>query len=82
VKHIRRQSGNALRIGGVGGVHNTDSCMNMIQAGADFVQLLTAIRPSRGKVAATIGQGLIALMDQGGYEDFAAMRAALHKPYR
>lgn len=78
VRHIRQRAGGDLCIGGVGGVHDLPSFLDMINAGADFVQLLTALRPSRGKVAAAIGRDLLRHMDTLGFANFAELRAFYH----
>lgn len=59
VRHIYEAAGDKLTIIGVGGVDSAETTLEKIRAGASAVQVVTAIRPSRGKVAANINIGLV-----------------------
>ena len=66
VRHLYEQAGDKLAIIGVGGVNSTEAALEKITAGATLVQVVTAIRPSKGKVAAQINAGLIERMRADG----------------
>lgn len=66
VRRLYEEAGNELTIIGVGGVSDAETALEKIEAGASAVQVVTAIRPSWGKVAARINKGLVERLDQMG----------------
>lgn len=66
VRHIYEQAGDKLGIIGVGGIGSARLALEMIGEGASAVQVVTAIRPSKGKVAANITRGLSDFLDREG----------------
>lgn len=68
VRHIYEAAGDKLAIIGVGGVDSADTALEKIKAGASAIQVVTAIRPSKGKVAADINRGLLRQMNCDGVE--------------
>lgn len=67
MKHITRETeGTGLARIGVGAISDCDSALERIQAGAQVLQVVTAIRPSWGRVARNINLGLLAKMEQDG----------------
>jgi len=66
VRHIYEAAGDKLAIIGVGGVNDTNSALEKIKAGASAVQVVTAIRETRGKVAANINRRLLEYMQREG----------------
>lgn len=69
VKRLYEEAGADLAIVGVGGVSDTDTALDMIQNGASAVQVVTAIRPSWGRVAARISRGLVESLDKQGIKN-------------
>lgn len=65
-QYIYEQAGDKLEVIGVGGVGDRHSALDMLGAGASIVQVVTAIRPSKGKVAARINRGLREYMGREG----------------
>ena len=66
IAHIYKQAGDKLDIIGVGGVHNADSAIEKIKAGAKALQLVTAIRGEGPAVAGKINRGLVEYMEREG----------------
>lgn len=64
VKYIYEQAGDRLGIIGAGGVDTASAALDKIKAGASAVQIVTAIRPSRGRVAARINRGLLEVINK------------------
>jgi dihydroorotate dehydrogenase len=58
VRRARARLGAEACIIGVGGVHGTESALAMLRAGADLVQLYTALVYEGPGIAATIARGL------------------------
>ncbi len=56
-------AGDKLEIIGVGGISNAEHVLEYMLAGASLTQLVTSIRPSWGRVAATISRDLVKWMD-------------------
>lgn len=64
MKYITRHTkGTGLQRIGVGGVNDTDTALERIQAGAQVVQLVTGIRQRKGRVARDINSGLLERLD-------------------
>jgi dihydroorotate dehydrogenase len=59
VRYIYEKAGDNLAIIGVGGVGTFGQALEKLKAGASAVQVVTAIRPTRGWVAAQINRGLL-----------------------
>ncbi len=66
VRHIHEEAGDKLYIVGVGAVNSSEAALDKIKAGASITQVVTAIRESRGKVAAAINAGLLLHMKKDG----------------
>ena len=64
IAHIYRQAGDKLDIVGVGGVHDTESALEKIMAGAKALQLVTAIRGEGSTVAGKINRGIVEFMEK------------------
>ena len=47
-------------------MHNVDGVIRKLEAGAKLVPIVTAIRPSRGRVAGKICRDLLVRMDKDG----------------
>lgn len=68
IRRIYEQAGDELDIIGAGGVSDAMTAIDKMRAGASAVQVVTAIRPSKGKVAANIIRGMVEYMDEEGWD--------------
>jgi dihydroorotate dehydrogenase len=59
ILHAYEQVGDKLEIIGVGGINNAKDVLEFMLAGASAVQIVTAMRPSRGRVAGKINRDLV-----------------------
>lgn len=66
VKTIYEEAGDELDIIGVGGVDSAKAAIEKLEAGASAVQVVTAIRASKGRVAAQINRDLLRQMQEDG----------------
>jgi dihydroorotate dehydrogenase len=66
LRHAYEEYGDLLDIFGVGGVKDAATALEKIKSGGSAVQVLTAIRPSRGRVIAQINRGLVEYMRREG----------------
>lgn len=66
IRFIYEEAGDHLAIIGVGAVGSDDAAIDKIGAGASAVQVVTAIRPSLGRVAADINRGLLERIERDG----------------
>jgi dihydroorotate dehydrogenase len=66
VRYLHENAGDKLYIIGVGAVKDTATALDKIKAGASAVQVVTAIRPTWGKVAANTNKGLVEYMQKEG----------------
>jgi dihydroorotate dehydrogenase len=66
VRYIYEQAGDELTVMGVGGVDSAETALEKIQAGASAIQIVTAIRPSKGRVAARTVVGLSEYLEREG----------------
>lgn len=66
LSHAYEEYGDQLDMFGVGGVKDVDTALEKIKSGGSAVQVLTAIRSSRGKVVAQINSGLSSYMKREG----------------
>ncbi len=66
IAYIHSQIGGQLEIIGVGGVKDTETALEKMQAGARIVQVVTAIRGEGHGAAARINRGLVAWMEREG----------------
>jgi dihydroorotate dehydrogenase len=73
VAHIYRQTKGKLAIIGVGGVHDTLTTIEKIQAGACAVQMVTAIKYEGLGVANSINHGLLDWMDRNGVKNIGEL---------
>jgi dihydroorotate dehydrogenase len=77
MKHITKETrGSGLARIGVGAISDCDSALERLQAGAQALQVVTAIRPSWGRVARDINMGLLAKMKQDGVNHISEYIAA------
>jgi dihydroorotate dehydrogenase len=79
VRFIYEEAGDKLAIIGVGGVSDAGTALEKIEAGASAIQVVTAIRPSWGKVAAATNSGLLSRMAQDGAKNIREYRGAATK---
>jgi len=67
MKHITRHTkGTGLRRIGVGGVHDAATAIERLEAGAEVLQVVTAIRQHLGFVAGPINRGILAELKRRG----------------
>jgi dihydroorotate dehydrogenase len=67
MRHITRESiGTGLQRVGVGGISGPRSAIERMEAGAQLVQVVTAIRQRKAKIARYINQGLIDHIEKSG----------------
>ncbi|MDB5170357.1 MAG: dihydroorotate dehydrogenase [Candidatus Saccharibacteria bacterium] len=66
VRHIHEEAGDKLTIIGVGGVDSAETALEKIKAGASAVQVVTAIRSTKGRVAEQINRELVKQIDADG----------------
>ncbi|HSX18270.1 MAG TPA: dihydroorotate dehydrogenase (quinone) [Candidatus Saccharimonadales bacterium] len=67
MKYITRATkGTGLQRIGVGGINNTDSAIERIEAGAQIVQVVTGIRQHKGRIAREINLGILEYLDKTG----------------
>ncbi|MBL7934120.1 MAG: quinone-dependent dihydroorotate dehydrogenase [Bacteroidia bacterium] len=61
VRYLKQKSGNAFPVIGVGGIHTAKDALNMMEAGADLVQLYTGFIYEGPKLIRDINKKLIEL---------------------
>ena len=67
MRHITMElQGTGLSRIGAGSINDASSAMERIQAGAEVIQIVTAIRERKSKVARSINLGLLELMERDG----------------
>ncbi len=67
MKHITKHTrGTGLRRIGVGGVHDAATAIERLEAGAEVLQVVTAIRQHLGFVAGPINRGILAELKRRG----------------
>lgn len=66
IKHIRSQTGGKITIIGSGGVKDTETALEKLKAGANALQVFTAIRGEGAGVAGNINKGLVRFMEENG----------------
>ncbi len=74
VQHIRRRTGGALPIIGVGGIFSAEDAYAMIQAGASLVQVYTGFVYEGPAIVRRINRGLVRLMARDGVRRLAEVR--------
>ncbi len=74
VAYIYRATKGAIDIIGVGGVKDTRTALEKIQAGASAVQVVTAIRGEGTTVFVRINQGLVTHMEKEGIDSIRQLR--------
>ena len=74
VAHIYKETGGRIEIIGVGGVHDRDTALEKIRAGAKVVQIVTAIRGEGPAVAGKINRGIADFMDNTGIKSLDEIR--------
>jgi dihydroorotate dehydrogenase len=73
IRYIYEQAGDKLEIIGAGGVKDTATAVKKIENGASAVQVLTAIRSTKGRVAGNINRGLLVAMRQRGVSNVSEL---------
>lgn len=76
VAHIYRETGGQMEIIGIGGINDTESALEKIQAGARVVQVVTAIREVGTSLPGRINRGLADYMDREGIESLDEIRGS------
>ena len=76
IKHIFRETGGQMEIIGIGGVNNTESALEKIRAGANVVQVVTAIREVGTSLPGRINRGLVEYMDREGISNLDEIRGS------
>ena len=66
VRYLFEKAGDKVEILAAGAIKDADTALDKIKNGASGVQVVTAIRPSWGKVAAETNKGLVEYMDREG----------------
>ncbi len=66
IKYIRSQTKGKITIIGSGGVKDAETALEKIKAGADALQVFTAIRGEGAGVASKINRGLVEFMEREG----------------
>jgi len=79
IAHIYRQTGGKMEIVGVGGVKDTATALEKLQAGARIVQIVTGIRSEGPTLPGRINRGLVEWMDQEGVKNINEIVGADHK---
>lgn len=74
VAHIFRVTNGEMMIIGVGGINNAKTAWEKITAGANALQLVTAIRGVGPTVAGRINRELVEKMAQQGFESLSDVR--------
>lgn len=64
IAYIYQKVGKKLEIIGVGGVHDSQTALEKIKAGAKAIQLLTGLRSEGPGVAGIINRGLVKYLDE------------------
>jgi dihydroorotate dehydrogenase len=69
MRHITRETaGTGLHRIGVGGISDAASAIERIEAGAEIIQVVTAIRQRRGMVARMINKGILRELNRRGMD--------------
>ncbi len=71
IRYIRSQTGGKMTIIGSGGVKDTKTALEKIKAGANAVQVFTAIRGEGSGVASQINRGIARFMEREGVDSVA-----------
>lgn len=71
IREIHQQTDGNLPIIGVGGIFTAQDAWEKIRAGASLVQLYTGFIYGGPATASGINEGLVELLEQGGYEHLA-----------
>jgi dihydroorotate dehydrogenase len=70
MKYITRQTrGTGVARIGVGAIHDTDTAIERLQAGAQAIQTVTGIRLRKGKIARDINMGILNRMEKDGVKN-------------
>lgn len=76
IAHIYRETGGQMEIIGVGGVNDTESALEKIQAGAKVVQVITSIREIGPTLPGRLNRGLVEYMEQEGIASLDEIRGS------
>lgn len=66
IRHVYEEYGDELEIIGVGGIKDGQTALEKIKAGASAIQVVTAIRPSLGRVASKTNRDIVDYMEREG----------------
>lgn len=66
IAHIYRETGGKIAIMGVGGVKDASSALEKIKAGAQIIQVVTAIRGEGTALPGRINRGIVQYMEKEG----------------
>ena len=66
VKDVRAEAGDKMAIHGTGGIFTAEEAFQVLQAGADTIQLLTGLIYQGPGIAREINRGLLRLLEQAG----------------
>ena len=69
IAHIYRETKGSIFIHGAGGVHNTETTLEKIKAGASTVHIVTGIRQEGPAIAGKINRGLMEYMNKYGIKN-------------
>ena len=73
IAHIRKQTHGEISIIGAGGVHDWETALEKIEAGAQVIQIVTAIRGEGPAIAGKINRGLAEFMNREGIKNIGEL---------
>ncbi len=73
IAHIYRETGGGMEIIGVGGVKDGATAVEKIRAGANIVQVVTALRGEGPAIAGRINRGIVSWMDREGVRNVSEL---------
>ncbi len=76
IKYIRSQTNGKITIVGSGGIKDAETALEKIKAGANALQVFTAIRGEGAGVASQINKGLVRFMEREGVSSVSEMVGA------
>jgi dihydroorotate dehydrogenase len=76
IRHIRTQAGPKMAIMGAGGVKDTDTAIEKLRAGANCLQVMTAIQTVGPRLPALINRGLLDYMEENGVTNISELVGA------
>jgi dihydroorotate dehydrogenase len=73
IAHIYKVAGDSLEIIGVGGIHDTQTALEKISAGAKAIQVVTAIRAVGPSLPGKINRGIIDFIEYHGVQNISEL---------